>query len=120
MRAIIPQLLFVLFVLDVRNVGVDKERVALKPALKEQNLFLLQIDRFELLETSGKVSLLLDFRLLHVLDLTLLLSLQLLLPLLLLLVLLLDLLLDDAQIVYLLLAGLAVDYGTRGVEVGFG
>ena len=107
MRAVVPQLFFVLIVLNVGNVRIDKERVALESALKEQNFLFLQIDRFELLETGGKVSLLLDFRLLHIFRLTLLLSFNFPLPIPLILMFLLDLLLDVQ--VGLLLAGVDAD-----------
>jgi len=119
-RAVVLQLLLILLILDVGDVGVYEKRVAFESAFEEQILLLLEVDGFELFEAGGEVSLLLDLGLLHFLAFGLFFGFGLFLPLLLLLVLLLHLLLDGAQVIDVLLAGLAVDDGTGGVEAGFG
>jgi len=55
------ELLFVLFVLNIWDVRVDKERIAGEVALKKQLLLFLQVNWLQLLETGGEVSFLLIF-----------------------------------------------------------
>jgi hypothetical protein len=61
MGAVVFHLLFVLIVLNVRDVGVNKERIFSTVAFKEELLLFLQIDWLEFFEACREVSFLLFF-----------------------------------------------------------
>lgn len=67
MWTVILHVFFVLFIHYIGDVGIDKERIALKITLKKESLFFFKIKWLEFLETGGEVcSFFLTFQILFV------------------------------------------------------